>query len=257
MGFETPKTLATLNGQEVFLYPLLQALEEPETCGVCITTEPGKFRDHLNALERFCFDKGIRLEVQESTQGSWRALFEKGSRRIPVLLQFGGRRRQDSVREGIGALRRAFSPVMLESGSVFIHDTARPFLCPTVVKRLLEQCESGIGVIPALPVADTIKLLSGATGEVQQTLRRELLVRVQTPQVFMFTDIERVHLDQRWEKEDVTDDAQMAESCGLRVRVVEGSERLRKLTTKDDWQWALLMTADHSGAWDKATMSIH
>jgi 2-C-methyl-D-erythritol 4-phosphate cytidylyltransferase/2-C-methyl-D-erythritol 2,4-cyclodiphosphate synthase len=145
---------------------------------------------------------------------------------LPVALVTGGATRQDSVRAALEML--AQSPPEL----VLIHDAARPD-CPTeVVERLLSALAEHPAGIPVLPVVDSIAV---AEGELMKgSADRALLRRVQTPQAFRFRDIMGAH--RAWSGDaNAGDDAQVAQAAGLPIALVEGDERLRKLTFAADF----------------------
>jgi 2-C-methyl-D-erythritol 4-phosphate cytidylyltransferase/2-C-methyl-D-erythritol 2,4-cyclodiphosphate synthase len=135
----------------------------------------------------------------------------------------GGATRQESVRNGLEAL--AAEGVE----RVLIHDAARPFLPPAVIDRLIDALEIHAGAVPALPVVDTLARGDAGLGE---TVPRDGLVRVQTPQAFRFDAILTAH--RQWQGE-ATDDAQVARAAGLDVAVVEGDPALEKLTYDADF----------------------
>lgn len=139
----------------------------------------------------------------------------------PVL---GGETRQDSVRNGLEALAAAGG-----AHRVLIHDAARPFLPAAVLQRLLAALDNADGAVPVLPVVDTLAQVNGTLGE---TVARDRLVRVQTPQAFRFDAILAAH--RAWSGE-ATDDAQVARAAGLRVLAVEGDSALEKLTYPEDF----------------------
>lgn len=141
----------------------------------------------------------------------------------------GGATRQASVLAGLEALAADPPDVVL------IHDAARPFVDPSMVRRVVEALETATGAIPALAVADTLKKDDG-TGRIVTTVARAGLWRAQTPQGFRFGPILAAHRAAAEGVEtDLTDDAAVAERAGLRVALVEGSERNRKLTTAEDF----------------------
>ena len=113
---------------------------------------------------------------------------------------------------------------------VLIHDAARPFLPPDVVDRLLAALHDYDGAIPALPVADTLVRWDGQLGE---TVDRQGLYRVQTPQAFVYDAVVAAH--RSWPADrDATDDAQMVRSSGLKVAIVAGDTMLEKITHPQD-----------------------
>ena len=136
----------------------------------------------------------------------------------------GGETRQQSVANGLAHIARA--------DRVLIHDAARPDLPRSVIARLLSALENHEGAIPVLPVVDSLAVdengLMAGTGD------RDALRRVQTPQAFRFADIRAAH--ERWEaSQPPGDDAQVLRSAGGTVALVEGDERLKKLTFAEDF----------------------
>ena len=136
----------------------------------------------------------------------------------------GGETRQQSVANGLAHIARA--------DRVLIHDAARPDLPRSVIARLLSALENHEGAIPVLPVVDSLAVdengLMAGTGD------RDALRRVQTPQAFRFADIRAAH--ERWqERQPPGDDAQVLRSAGGTVALVEGDERLKKLTFAEDF----------------------
>ncbi len=140
----------------------------------------------------------------------------------------GGATRQESVRLGLEALAD------LKPRQVLIHDAARPFVSGEIIDRVLSGLESHSGVIPAVPVADTLKRVED--GSVSGTVDRSGLWRAQTPQGFRYADILAAHAD--FAGRELTDDAALLEAAGLTVGIVEGAERNFKITGKDDMERA-------------------
>ncbi len=144
-------------------------------------------------------------------------------------LQFvnGGASRQDSVRAGLEAL------VDATPASVFIHDAARPDLPREVVARLLAALNDAQGSIPVLPVVDSLAVANDE-GRMAGKAEREKLRRVQTPQAFRYPDILAAH--RAWEgATDAGDDAQVLMANAGAVALVDGHERLKKITFAEDF----------------------
>lgn len=134
----------------------------------------------------------------------------------------GGKRRQDSVRQGLKHL--------IDCKWVVIHDCARPFLTAELIRDGLEAAQKTGAATAAVPVKDTVKLGSD-DGIVVETLSRERLWSVQTPQVFRFDIISNAH---EQITDDVTDDASMVEYLGYTVKLYMGSYSNVKITTPED-----------------------
>jgi 2-C-methyl-D-erythritol 4-phosphate cytidylyltransferase / 2-C-methyl-D-erythritol 2,4-cyclodiphosphate synthase len=147
-----------------------------------------------------------------------------------IRLVTGGDTRQASVAIGLEALASA-APT-----AVLIHDAARPNCPPEVIERLLAALTSHPCAIPVLPVVDSLALADG--GLMAGRAERETLRRAQTPQAFRYAQILAAH--RAWTGEpNAGDDAQVARAAGLAVALVEGDERLRKLTFAEDFMDAL------------------
>ena len=146
--------------------------------------------------------------------------------RTDFLVVPGGETRQESVKLGLDALPP-------DHGIVLVHDAARPLVPVDTVDAVIEAVRDGASaVVPALPLADTVKEVEPATvtGEpepVVATPRRARLRAVQTPQGFDRATLIRAH---ETVTDDVTDDASMVEQLGLTVVVVPGHEEAFKVT---------------------------
>jgi 2-C-methyl-D-erythritol 4-phosphate cytidylyltransferase/2-C-methyl-D-erythritol 2,4-cyclodiphosphate synthase len=146
-----------------------------------------------------------------------------------ISLVTGGTTRQASVRAALEALTGDVPRLVL------IHDAARPRCPAEVINRLLAALESGPAAIPVLPLVDSV--VRAEHDVMAATADRETLRRVQTPQAFRFAEILAAH--RAWLGEATAgDDAQVAHAAGLAVALVEGDERLRKLTFAEDFMKA-------------------
>jgi 2-C-methyl-D-erythritol 4-phosphate cytidylyltransferase len=102
---------------------------------------------------------------------------------------------------------------------------------PDLFTRVVSAVESGApAVIPGIPVTDTIKRVDASTDEVLETLDRDSLVAVQTPQAFLREILVRAHESQL----DATDDAGLVEAIGEKVLVVDGEVTNIKITHPSD-----------------------
>ncbi len=138
----------------------------------------------------------------------------------------GGVTRQDSVRNGLEAIADAAPE------RVLIHDAARPDLPHAVIERLLAALDLHPGAIPVLPVVDSLAV-AGADGAMAGKAEREALRRVQTPQAFRFDAILAAH--RAWQgATNAGDDAQVLSASSGSVALVEGDERLKKITFAED-----------------------
>jgi 2-C-methyl-D-erythritol 4-phosphate cytidylyltransferase len=138
----------------------------------------------------------------------------------------GGRLRQDSVRNGLEAIEKPCDIVV-------IHDGARPFIAPAFIEKGIFLMEMFDAVIPALPVKDTVKVVS-KEGFVSKTLERNSLWHVQTPQTFKYELIMKAYREGMAKKLYGYDDATFIEHLGKKVKVIEGSPYNIKITTPED-----------------------
>ena len=144
----------------------------------------------------------------------------------------GGSSRQESVERGLGGLS---DKVELAA----IHDGARPLITWQVIDRAVRAGNSYGAAAPAIPVKDTVKVVTG--GIVKETPERISLQAVQTPQVF---DLELLKGALKKAKEDgaeLTDDCSAVERIGMSVKIVEGDERNLKVTTPMDLKIAEML----------------
>lgn len=186
------------------------------------------------------------------------ASIEGAAGRIEVDVVGGGRTRQESVARGLDRVFEAYGPAA-SSDCVLIHDAARPLVPGAVIRRVVDALAAGHpAVVPALPVADTIKRIERiADGEagadlerVVETHDRTLLRAMQTPQGFHLDAVLRAHRDfaEKGEEEAsaAPDDAALVEAAGLPVVLVRGSERSMKITRPIDLAIAQLLADDPS-----------
>jgi 2-C-methyl-D-erythritol 4-phosphate cytidylyltransferase len=135
---------------------------------------------------------------------------------IPVSVITGGKRRQDSVRNGLEALRD-------EVDTVLIHDGARPFITVQMIRDALEQTMSKRATTMAVPVKDTVAMVTKDTGVIERTLERDSLYLIQTPQTFERGLICEAHQRAFTEGFAGTDDASLVARLGVPVSVIMGA----------------------------------
>jgi 2-C-methyl-D-erythritol 4-phosphate cytidylyltransferase/2-C-methyl-D-erythritol 2,4-cyclodiphosphate synthase len=196
LGGPLPKQYLPLAGQALLRHAAQQFASHPAVTGVRVVYHPDD-----------------------------RALYEGATAGLDLLTPVhGGAARQDSVRLGLESL------ASLAPARVLIHDGARPFVDHALVDRVLAALDEAPGAIPALPLRDTVK--RGRDGSIEATLDRSSLWRAQTPQGFRYDAILEAH--RRCVGSELPDDAAVAETAGLTVRLVEGDEENFKVTTSDD-----------------------
>ena len=134
----------------------------------------------------------------------------------------GGDRRSASVRAGL-------AEVPASADVVVVHDAARPLASTELFRAVIDAVANGAdGAVPGVALTDTVKRVRD--GVVEQTLDRDALVAVQTPQAFAAAVLRRAHVGEA----DASDDAALVEAIGGRIVVVPGDVANVKLTTADD-----------------------
>ncbi|MPZ48245.1 MAG: 2-C-methyl-D-erythritol 4-phosphate cytidylyltransferase [Dehalococcoidia bacterium] len=142
----------------------------------------------------------------------------------------GGARRRDSVLAGLE---------VVESEYVLVHDAARPLVSAEMIAATLAGARQTGAALCAVPVSDTVKRVQ-EDGIVRSTVAREGLWLAQTPQGFRTELLRRAHAATDIE---ATDDAALVELLGEPLRVVMGSARNLKVTTREDLSLAAALLA--------------
>lgn len=188
------------------------------------------------ALSMFAEHAEVAL-VQPVIHPDDRDLYRLSMPEIDLLLPpvLGGATRQASVRAGLEALASRQPDIVL------IHDASRPFATPALVSRAIEATQRSGAAIPALPITDTVKSVD-ASGHVSQTLDRNALRLIQTPQGFAFANLLEAHRRAATAgRENFTDDAALAEWAGMTVSVFAGEPGNIKITSPEDFARAQAM----------------
>ena len=177
----------------------------------------------LRRLDESDWVDAIIVAVPEDWEEPAILLAEELSASKVVAAVHGGETRAESV-------RAALAEVPEDALVVLVHDAARPLLTEDVLERVLAPLSEGWdGVVPGLPVVDTVKTVSGEA--VTGTLSREKLIAVQTPQAFVASKFREAYAG---DLTGATDCSSLVEARGGRVKWVEGDPRLLKVTTKAD-----------------------
>lgn len=168
----------------------------------------------------------IGLIGQVMDQPDLQAILKAIALTKPVVLIPGGSTRQESVYNGLQALP-------LEADKVLIHDGARCLATAALFDRCAAALATCPGLIAAIPVKDTIKIV-GADGVIEATPDRSRLWAAQTPQGFHVAPLKAAHDRGKAEDWSVTDDAALFEKVGRPVKIVPGEETNLKVTTPED-----------------------
>ena len=201
MGSQRNKLLLTLLGKPLLSWTLAAAEASRHISWIGIMGQPDDFPD-------------------------FQAILSDLSLVMPVELIKGGATRQESVYNGLQALPPS-------ADRVLIHDGARCLATPELFDRSAEALLSCPGLIVAVPVKDTIKVVDERR-IVRDTPDRRNLWAAQTPQGFEVKLLKQCHQQGRQKGWEVTDDAALFEKCGLPVQIVEGEETNLKVTTPVD-----------------------
>ncbi|AFY41710.1 2-C-methyl-D-erythritol 4-phosphate cytidylyltransferase [Nostoc sp. PCC 7107] len=201
MGSNRNKLLLEVHSKTIIAWTLLAAEAASSIRWMGIISQPSDWSDFKNIIADLPLTK-------------------------PVEFIIGGATRQESVYNGLQALPP-------EAEQVLIHDGARCLATPNLLNACAEAIRYCSGLIAAIPVKDTIKVVD-QSGIIQSTPDRKYLWAAQTPQGFNVQLLKQCHAEgilQGWE---VTDDAALFEKCGIEVRIVEGEETNLKVTTPQD-----------------------
>ena len=177
----------------------------------------------LSALKYHPDIKEIILVVSQDIFDSAKRLLKKYRIKIRHLVT-GGTRRSDSVRNGLRY-------VSAQADLVLIHDAVRPFIDRDMISRVIRQANKTRAAVLGIPVSSTVKE-TRSNGIVKQTLPREHLYEIQTPQVFQKDLIIAAY--KRFSKVAAVDDACLVERLGYPVKVVKGCYFNIKITTPAD-----------------------
>ncbi|MBM3296770.1 MAG: 2-C-methyl-D-erythritol 4-phosphate cytidylyltransferase [Candidatus Aminicenantes bacterium] len=194
--FGGPKQLAPLRGRSLFRWSLDVFLAHEEVEGVVLVAPPEA------------------LGLVPAAGGKLRAVVA------------GGARRQDSVANGFRAVPES------ASGVVLIHDGARPLLAPELISRVAAAARESGAAVPGVGLEDTVKEVAGR--RVVRTADRGALVRVQTPQGFLYPVLKEALEAAARDRFYGTDEAVLVERTGRPVTVVPGDPRNIKVTTPLD-----------------------
>jgi 2-C-methyl-D-erythritol 4-phosphate cytidylyltransferase len=200
LGLDRPKAFANLGDEPLLAEPLRRLEACPWIDAIVLVAPPG-------------WEEPAILLAEEEGCGKVRACVT------------GGEERSDSVRAG---LAQAADDALV----ILVHDAARPLVTDDVVERVLAPLSEGWdGAVPGLPVGDTLKRVA-PDGTVEETVARDGLWAVQTPQAFAADTLRRSLRSSTVVQ--ATDCAGHVEAAGGRVKVVEGDPRLIKVTTAAD-----------------------
>jgi 2-C-methyl-D-erythritol 4-phosphate cytidylyltransferase len=213
MGSDRNKLLLNVQGKSIFAWTLLAVEAAKSIDWIGVVGQPHDFEDFRTIVDSLALSK-------------------------PVVFIPGGKTRQESVYEGLKALPLAATQVL-------IHDGARCLATADLFDRCAASLETVEGMIAAIAVKDTIKVVDSEL-LIQDTPDRSNLWAAQTPQGFRVDLLKQCHAEAVQQGWEVTDDAALFEKCGLPVKIVQGEETNLKVTTPVDMTIAAFILGDRS-----------
>ncbi|MDE4085135.1 2-C-methyl-D-erythritol 4-phosphate cytidylyltransferase [Planococcus maritimus] len=200
MKADRNKLLLELSGKPIFIYTL-EVFDRDPDC------------------------EGMWLAVKEDERELIEAYVERYRIKKVKGYATGGAERQDSVRAGLEMAAGQCEVVL-------VHDAARPFISPTVIRELVEQANESGAAIAGVPVKDTIKKVRESV--ITETVNRAELWMIQTPQAFRYELLMEAAHRAKVDGFLGTDEAMLVERMGHPVQIVESTYDNVKMTTPDD-----------------------
>lgn len=195
-----PKPLVLINGKPIFIY-CLEALEKSELVeSVIVVASEEHIAEFEKNIKKYRLSKVSKIVV-------------------------GGKERADSVYNGINVLDK-------DTQIVLIHDGARPLVSKELIDESVKLCYKHEAVVTAVPIKPTLKRIDQKDLEVKETLNRDQIWEIQTPQTFKKDVLIKAHKEGRGT--NPTDDAALVERLGVKVKVLRGDYKNIKVTTKED-----------------------
>ena len=182
----------------------------------------------IHTLKQFSHFEEIVLVLPHSQFEFWKELCKTYNFTQQHTLVEGGKTRFHSVKNGLEKVDG--------NSIVAIHDGVRPLISETLINNLINKTKNGIGVIPIIPVKDSIRKLEG---ENSIHIDRNILFKVQTPQCFLSSDIKEAYTQEF--SETFTDDASVFESNSGEITTILGEEKNLKITTEEDLKIASIL----------------
>jgi 2-C-methyl-D-erythritol 4-phosphate cytidylyltransferase len=214
MGLDIEKQFLQLRGKLLLAHTLAQFEITPDIDRIVVIVPEGR--------EAFCYQEIVEPE---------------GLRKVTHIVA-GADTRQLSVMAGFRCLDG-------DVDIVVIHDGARPFVTPSMIRAAIDAARQNGSAVAAIPESDTLKRVSGE-GTVIETVDRRNLWRAQTPQAFRRPILQRALAYAAQYNIDATDEASLVESLSWPVRIFLGSVWNFKITSPDDLMLAELLLDQHA-----------
>ena len=234
MASKGPKQFLTLAGKPILVHTI-EKLAATSFISHIVLVVPTDFLAHTQQMleefygkqtDRMAFSK---VSAPSSPTPAVRSDPSPNSALPSITMVVGGKERQDSVLNALQTLPNDCEWVM-------IHDGVRPFVSLRLLEDTWRAAHRTGAAIAALSVTDTVKRVQGQ--QVLETLPRDEIKLVQTPQIFRKDLILAAYAKAQEFGWSGTDDASFAERLGINVQVVEGEPTNIKVTTPADLEWA-------------------
>lgn len=207
MGNDMPKPYLQLEGEPMLRRTVKIFLEHPQVDGVRVVIRREHHPYYKKAVD------GLTL--------------------FPCVI--GGDSRQESVRLGLESISHR------KPKRVLVHDIARPLTSHALITQVIQSLGAHQAAIPGLPITDTVKRAKDKI--VSETIARDHLFAIQTPQGFAFDALLDAH--RKFRGEQLTDDAALAEKAGIPVAIIPGDPDNNKITTAKDFERMQTMLTVH------------
>lgn len=175
----------------------------------------------IHTLKQFSHFEKIILVLPYMQLDYWHSLCKTYDFTLKHTLVAGGETRFQSVKNGLEKV--------ITNSIIAIHDGVRPLVSTSLINHLISQTKEGFGVIPIIPVKDSIRKIDG---ENSAHINKNKLYKVQTPQCFISSDIKKAYAQKF--STHFTDDASVFESNGGKITAIAGEEKNLKITTEED-----------------------
>ena len=202
MNRSTPKQYLLLQGRPVLCHTIIAFDSCPEVDNIILVVPENDIQ--------FCREQ----------------LLSELNLKTPVNVLAGGKRRQDSVFNGILSIDD-------RGGIVVIHDSVRPLVSSDMISRCIRKARTSGACILGVPLRDTLKAVDG-NSVIKKTIPRESLWLAQTPQAFHYQLIRDAHEAAAKQGIEATDDAALLEWMGLPVSILGSTVDNLKITTNED-----------------------
>jgi 2-C-methyl-D-erythritol 4-phosphate cytidylyltransferase len=200
-GGDIPKQYFEINGIPVIAITLNKILTVKEINNIIVVVSSHEIKKVTQIIKQFC----------DSTK------------RVQIVI--GGEKRQDSVYNGLQNTDN-------DTEILVVHDGVRPLIRSELISESIKIAAHHGSCIVAVPLKDTVKQVAG--NKVIQTIPRDQLVQVQTPQTFKYQIIKEAHEKAKKLNYNTTDESGLVEWLGLPVIILKGNYENIKITTRDD-----------------------